>query len=198
MRNYGEELAFWYFRLNGFFPITDFVTHGCGQHNTSDIDILAVRFPFVFEEFGGQNDDWGHKLFSELNLKNGEILGVICEVKTGGNINPSNAFNDRKMKEAVRRLGFVEREKTDDSVEQLRKNGVVIIPPMYRIAKILVTDQPAIEQGSISYYHLSLNDIENFILHRMRKYHERKFKDRIFFSSSLLQYLIWKSHKENR
>ena len=28
MRNYGEELVYWYFRMNGFIPMADFVLHG--------------------------------------------------------------------------------------------------------------------------------------------------------------------------
>lgn len=41
--NYGEELAYWYLRFNGFFPISNFVVHrSSGIKRTSDVDVLAV------------------------------------------------------------------------------------------------------------------------------------------------------------
>jgi hypothetical protein len=49
--NYGEELAYWYLRLNGFFPISNFVVHrSLDVPNTSDVDVVAVRPPHVFEQ----------------------------------------------------------------------------------------------------------------------------------------------------
>ena len=40
MRNYGEELAYWYLRLNGFFLIENFVIHNQEHENGSDVDML--------------------------------------------------------------------------------------------------------------------------------------------------------------
>ena len=43
--NYGEEISYWYFRLNGFFPLVNFVVHRTEETRYStDIDLLAVRF----------------------------------------------------------------------------------------------------------------------------------------------------------
>lgn len=80
--NYGEEIAYWYLRLNGFFPITNFVIHRSQDiEHRSDIDVLAVRLPYVYEEVGGNPDDWDVSLINQLDFNHG--LGVICEVKTG-------------------------------------------------------------------------------------------------------------------
>lgn len=50
---------YWYFRLNGFFPLNNFVIHRTEKTNyTSDTDKFAIRPPFVLEEVGGQSDDW--------------------------------------------------------------------------------------------------------------------------------------------
>jgi hypothetical protein len=80
--NYGEELGYWYLRLNGFFPLSNVVLHG-GEtlRYTSDCDLLAVRPPHVYEVVGGQMEDWDPKLY-EL-FEGGWTLGVVCEVKTG-------------------------------------------------------------------------------------------------------------------
>lgn len=78
MRNYGEELAYWYLRLNGFFTINNFVLHHNREGRTSDADILAVRFPYVYEEVGGRDEDWDDQLVGRFNKD--KIVGLICEV----------------------------------------------------------------------------------------------------------------------
>jgi hypothetical protein len=80
--NHGEEAAFWYLRLNGFFAITNFVVHASSDVvHTSDCDVLGVRLPFVYEEVGGRDDDWDPFLVRNLNLE--RPIGIICEVKSG-------------------------------------------------------------------------------------------------------------------
>jgi hypothetical protein len=59
MNNYGEAWAYWYLRLNGFFPLGNFVVHKDSVvRHRADVDLLGVRPPHVFEEVGGQQDDW--------------------------------------------------------------------------------------------------------------------------------------------
>lgn len=45
-----EKVAYWYFRLNGYFQIENFVVHPerRGAQRT-DADLLAVRFPYRAE-----------------------------------------------------------------------------------------------------------------------------------------------------
>ena len=49
-----EKVAYWYFRLNGFLQIENFIIHperyGSGR---TDADLLAVRFPFRAERLLG-------------------------------------------------------------------------------------------------------------------------------------------------
>ena len=67
--NYGEELAYWYQRLNGFFPLSNFVVHRSASiQYTSDVDALAVRPPHVYEEVGGRPEDWDADLARRLGL----------------------------------------------------------------------------------------------------------------------------------
>ncbi len=53
MRNYGEELAYWYLRLNGFFVLDNFVYHRTKHNRDGDADLLAIRLPNVKEPIGG-------------------------------------------------------------------------------------------------------------------------------------------------
>ena len=109
MKNFGETLAYWYLRLNGFFPISNFVLHRSKTNKYSaDTDLLAVRFPYVYEEIGGQNEDWDNT-FSEWGLNlNKDIIGLIVEVKTGRIVTRriNQAFNCERLKYSLQRLGF--------------------------------------------------------------------------------------------
>jgi hypothetical protein len=90
--NFGETLAYWYLRLNGFFPLKDFVLHR--PHNpddtedylierTSDADLLAVRFPHVIENIGGQYEDWDHQNFGDMDFPlDDKIICLLVQVKT--------------------------------------------------------------------------------------------------------------------
>lgn len=45
-----EELAYWYLRLNGFLSIQNFIVHpDAGSDQETDVDLMAVRFPFRCE-----------------------------------------------------------------------------------------------------------------------------------------------------
>lgn len=46
--------------------------------------------------------------------------------------------------------------------------------------------------------YLRLIDIKNFIKNRMSKYLDRKLGDRMFFQSSLIQYMIWEENIKRR
>ncbi len=52
MRNFGEELAYWYLRLNGFFLIDDFVLHSedLKSSQSADADVIGIRNPFTVEK----------------------------------------------------------------------------------------------------------------------------------------------------
>ena len=81
--NFAEEIAYWYLRLNGFLPLTNFVLHGQpGHRRTSDADLIAVRFPHVSEEIGGQPDDWDER-FERWGVDLGKTIGLVVEVKSG-------------------------------------------------------------------------------------------------------------------
>ena len=86
--NYSEERVYWYLRLNGFFPLTNFVVHKTPDiTHRSDVDLIAIRMPYVFEEVGGRLDDFDSEILSLLGedfditaLK--KTIVVICEVKS--------------------------------------------------------------------------------------------------------------------
>lgn len=184
MRNNGEELSYWYFRLNGFFPLSNFVIHRTETtKHPSDCDILALRPPDVFEEVGGQSDDWDDRLTKLLRFD--RFLGVIVEVKTG-RYTTKDLFQDVYVRYSVGRLGLT--QQIDNIMAQLAKAPVAETESGHQIAKILIANQNP--GTNINFIAFSLGSIRNFIRNRMRKYQREKFRDRLFFDSNLLQELI--------
>ncbi|MER8809572.1 hypothetical protein [Mesorhizobium australicum] len=78
-----EKVAYWYFRLNGFFQIENFVVHPerRGSQRT-DADLLAVRFPFRAERLFDDPNDIMADDMQRLALSENLIDIVIAEVKT--------------------------------------------------------------------------------------------------------------------
>ncbi len=115
--NYGETLAYWYLRLNGFFPIINFVLHRDYEtiSHSADCDILAVRHPHVYEEIGGQTGDWDRRFMHWGVDINAHPVGLIVEVKSGRDTTVSRenivkTFSADRLKYAVQRLGFWSRD----------------------------------------------------------------------------------------
>ncbi len=192
--NFGEELTYWYLRLNGFFIINNFVLHHNNKGRTSDADLLAVRFPYVQEDVGGQENDWDKAFFNRIdphtNMKidSKKILGVICEVKTSESPDRESIFQYHNLQKSVGRFGFTnDLHKYDD----LQHNAIVEFDN-YQVAKLLISRQR--NDLSQRYFHIKMIHMRKFIQQRMKKYQNRKMNDRMFFDSSLVQYMIWEEH----
>ncbi|WP_439875414.1 hypothetical protein ACSLGG_06665 [Bacillus mycoides] len=190
MKNYGEELAYWYLRLNGFFVLDNFVYHQTQHNRNGDADLLAVRLPYVKEEIGGNTYDWDKKLFSYLDEY--EIAGVLCEVKTGPRANPSSAFEKHKLRYALNRIGF----SNPDIEEMLSKheNYCVLESNGKKFLKLVVSEYEI--KSTRDCLTFSLKYIEDFIYNRIEVYRCQKYNARHFFPSSLLQYMMYRKDKE--
>ena len=78
-----EKIAYWYFRLNGFFQIENFVVHPerrGGQR--TDADLLAARFPHRAERLFDDPNDFMADDEQRLALSRDCTDVVIAEVKT--------------------------------------------------------------------------------------------------------------------
>ncbi len=181
--NYGEEISYWYFRLNGFFPLANFVVHRSEEvRYSTDIDLLAVRFPHVYEPVGGQPSDWDSELINHFD--NDAIIGILCEVKTG-NYDISSLFKFNAIKYALGRFGF--KPALRKYADELKNSPMFTFfhnGQKYQIAKILVSNRQ--NQDEVPYIHLQLTDIEDFILNRIKQYKHQKWQDRMLFPSNYL------------
>jgi disulfide oxidoreductase YuzD len=184
MINYGEELAYWYLRLNGFFPLTDFVIHMDHEiERTSDCDVLAVRPAHVYEEIGGQPDDWDDIFPANPNAPC--TIGVICQVKTGQDVVQAELFPHEHVIYAIKRLGLC----ADATVVGGNFTGrdCIDVQPAAQLMKLLIAQK---KYNNHNFKCLTVCSVREFIRKRLIKYKERKYGDRLFFPSVLLQNFV--------
>ena len=183
--NFGEEIAYWYLRFNGFFPLTNFVLHRREHANPSDCDLLAVRPPFVTEETGGNPWDWDPDL--QPYWANGCTVGVIGEVKSGQVV--GDIFRPDYVRTALKRLGFVSEEREfEEALQAVQRQPSVEIGQSHRVVKVLFANHsPGQSRG---FHCILLRHARDFIRARLAAYSEKQ-SDWVYFNSHLIQYLAW-------
>jgi hypothetical protein len=185
--NFAEQLTFWYLRLNGFFPITNFVLHHEEEHRTSDADLLAVRFPHVSEDIGGTPDDWDERFLDkwDINLTT-ETIGVMVEVKSG-HWNP-NRFNNQtpewRVRDALRRMGMLSQDQVIEATDELCNKPVTRVCGFTSMKLFIGNGRIS---GEAPWFHVELDAVDQFVCKRMSKYYDRKSRDRLFFEGDLIQ-----------
>ena len=102
-----ERVAYWYFRLNGFLQIENFVVHpGRKGSQRTDADLLGVRFPnrreFLFDHDNHMRDD-----IDWLRLATDRIDVVIAEVKTNGACRLNGPWTDEDKRNVDRVLAAI-------------------------------------------------------------------------------------------
>ncbi|MBP8149680.1 MAG: hypothetical protein KAY21_08190 [Limnohabitans sp.] len=189
--NYAEELAYWYLRLNGFFPISNFVVHKSSLvSHTSDVDLLAIRPPFVYEEVGGQSQDWDSYLTGKLDFN--RSIGLVCEVKSGS-FEEEKLFRSDHLRYTLSRLGLVSPKSIDQALAGLSQSATVEVDGGSQVAKLFVSSA---EDYGGPYLSRSLSQMEDFLVERVNRYPVRKYGDRMFFPSHLFQQIIAQVHRQ--
>jgi hypothetical protein len=203
--NYGETLVEWYLRLNGFFLIRNFVLHDTGEERTADWDLLAVRFPYVYEMVGGQYNDWDNTKFEHWGFTLSEqIIGLMVEVKTGKlkteeiSEIAQDKFSDQRIQRALERMGMFNTQQVARMKQGLQTQKVFSLNDLpYYIGKVVVVKQAVMRQAAFRQHlsnvvlTISLEEVNTFITDRMDRYRTRKQGDRMSFSNELIQYIAW-------
>jgi|GEM_PF-5594797 len=120
-----EILAEWYFRFNGYFPISNFIIHDAGFHKQpggqlTEADILAIRLPYTIEVINGTEKEIVIKTHKELDVKQGIMDFIIVEVSSGI---CKNNWIDKKQridryqlyKLCITKIRLVERKRTKNN-----------------------------------------------------------------------------------
>jgi len=188
--NYGETLAYWYLRLNGFFPLKNFVMHmPDDRQQRSDCDILALRFPKVSEDIGGQAGDWDRPRFERWGLSLEVPIALIVQVKTGSEGEPGKAFCAERLKEAVKRVGLWDAGASERIAGALERSRLLKTDEA-TVAKLLIASQPAEKDAYLS---MKIDEATGFIRARFKKYSRPKGGDRLFFNDELIQFLAYEA-----
>lgn len=203
--NYGETLAYWYLRLNGFFPIVDYVLHHDDETipNSADCDILAVRLPHVHEYVGGQQDDWDPKMMEWGLDIDTCVFGIIVEVKTGQDNHESRenikkSFSVSRLEYAIQRLGFWPAIEAG-RIARLFEQQPHYFEAGFGVIKLLTADKKPRFRHEHPWHFLNLRDVDDFIQERINRYGQQKYADRLRFPADLMQYMIWKkAGQDNR
>lgn len=121
---HSEKLAYWYFRLNGFLTIENFVVHpNSGSRQETEIDIIAARFPYRTELPGNEHpmqDD------ERLILKPDKIRIVLAEAKANKRCSINHAWTNSEkgnMQQLLSALGPFEGETVMLVSEEIYKHG---------------------------------------------------------------------------
>jgi hypothetical protein len=194
--NYAEGLVYWYLRLNGFFPITNFVLHATGRPRSpysADCDLLAIRPAGVYEPIGGGAADWDRQRFAEWDVNPDRDDAVLMvEVKSGActKAKADKAFGKERCEMALHRAGHQGGANTEGLVDRFYSKKSVRTN-VGVVAKLLVVEKRR-PQPADRWFHMTLNDVDRFLVNRMEHYRE-KYSDRMFFPDAIAQYLAWKS-----
>lgn len=113
-----EQLASWYLRFNGFFPLTNFILHDAGAvkqvgGQLTDADVIALRPPHVEETIGG-SDPIFVQPHLDLKVQQGLwdfiIAEVTCEPSRGeckfNWVDEDDKINVSYLTYCLRRFGF--------------------------------------------------------------------------------------------
>lgn len=175
-----ERVAYWYFRLNGFFQIENFVVHPerRGSQRT-DADLLAVRFPFRAERlFDNPNDvmaddQQGLKLSPDL------IDAVIAEVKTNQpcTLNgPWTKQEHQNVHRALAAMGCIPADHIKQAAEDIYRAGAHVSTNGVRIRLIAVGRENNNELFNAypNVVQRTWRDVLSFIWNRLRRYRQQK------------------------
>lgn len=168
-----DRLAYWYFRLNGFLGIENFIVHdGLNENNhLTEIDYLGVRFCHrkeLYQRNGNYlEDDFQSKLFS-YNPKD-KIYIILSEVKLGEpQINESWYENPAALISLFQAIGIISFSRIKKLIVKLQTKGSVSINQFF-ISFVCVGNNDVganVQFGKIPI--ISWDDVTRFIYKRVR------------------------------
>ena len=122
-----EEVAGWYFRLNGFFLLPAFVVHKdwCDELPKTEADLLAVRLKHSAEYVKGRRLKDDPAVYSMARV-DGIVrnLAIMVEVKAGKcRINgPWSCREKGNVQYALRRVGCIAANQIDSAAESIYRD----------------------------------------------------------------------------
>lgn len=174
-----ERVAYWYFRLNGFLQIENFVVHPklYGGQRT-DADLIGVRFPFRAERLIDDPTDLMQDDAKRLQLLPDRTDIVIAEIKTGRCAlnGPWTSEESQNIHRVLAAIGSLPTSIVADAANALYSSASFDDPDHPRIRLILVgreTDA-AIAEKYAGITQLTWTEVLSFIWQRFDRYKRQK------------------------
>jgi hypothetical protein len=175
-----EKVAYWYFRLNGFLQIENFVVHpGRKGSQRTDADLLAVRFPyraeFLLDHPNPMLDDEGI-----LRLSPTAIDVAIVEVKGANQLcalnGPWTIEERQNVNRVLAAIGCVPHSLINEAAARIYQHGIVEHDHYLRIRLISVgrAKNPELEERFPQVVQVTWPQILSFIWHRFSVYRKQK------------------------
>lgn len=175
-----EKVAYWYFRLNGFLQIENFIIHPRtrGSQRT-DGDLLAVRFPHRAERLFDNPDDIMIDDEAGLALSNDLVEIVFVEIATNQPCKLNDTWVDeekRNIHRALAALGCVSHHEIETAAASIYETGVYQGNQGLRIRLVAVGRTPSKELSAKfpNVIQLTWVDVLKFIAIRFKAYHKQK------------------------
>jgi hypothetical protein len=175
-----ERVAYWYFRLNGFLQIENFVVHppGHGGQRT-DADLLAVRFPYRAERLFDAPGDIMADDKTCLDLSDQLIDVVIAEIKANQpcKLNgPWTKPEDQNVHRVLAAIGCVPHTEIHDAARDIYSTGLHASGSGLRVRLVAVGSQ---RSDTITAEHPAVTqvvwtELTAFIFNRLRRYRRQK------------------------
>lgn len=175
-----EKVAYWYFRLNGFFQIENFVVHPArrgGQR--TDADLLAVRFPYRAERLFDDPNDIMADDVQRLALSPDMLDIVIVEVKTNQpcTLNGPWTRQDRQNVDRVlAAIGCLPPDQIEEAANDIYRRGVHLGKLGLRIRLVAVGREHSKELSATypAVTQLTWPEMLAFIWDRLHRYRQQK------------------------
>lgn len=171
-----EKIAYWFFRLNGCLTIVNFIVHPDLiqqdelRSQRTDVDILAVRFPYRCELFTSGQPMQDHGVFDSRGL----IDLVIAEVKHGPcRLNgPWTRLPDQNIHRVLYAVGAFDKAHVPAVAESLYRHGYYSNEQL-RVRLFAIGRQKS-GQLPPSVVQLTWEEVLRFVYHRLSTYREHK------------------------
>jgi hypothetical protein len=173
-----EKVAYWYFRLNGFLQIENFVVHpGRRGSQRTDADLLGVRFPhraeFLLDHQEPMRDDEG-----TLRLSSALIDVAIVEVKGNQPCTLNGPWTDEEHQNVNRVLaaiGCLSHDLIGEAAARIYQFGI-FEHEAYRIRLISVgrAENPELAERFPRVEQVTWSQILSFVWFRFHTYRRQK------------------------
>ena len=175
-----EKVAYWYFRLNGFLQIENFVVHPPDRGGQrTDADILGVRFPqraefrLDYPEAPMQDD------VNILGLTGEFIDIVIAEVKTSRPCSLNGPWtnpDDENVQRVLLAIGCLSNDQINDAAQAIYETGIYSCDNGIRVRLVAVgrTWSRGLQESHPDVVQVRWEDILSFVWNRFSVYEQQK------------------------